>query len=631
MAFSDVRIAGAGDKLQTFEQNIRQRPKLNNFTNAGARENVRKGAETDLKPTVDHAWLGNDLEFQKVMQEAQEQEGQEFVATDEPFISPDKPDKYQDDLFEAVHHPLDLSFTRDKNLGKKEKGYASDNDQKGIQKNKELPSEYPQDSSILSSDDPSLEEKINMKPCTSAVKLNRKQRAETNMQKSRDVLSKIKRNGTADFDKKPGMNDSQSTEIAWVSNINKQMDVLSNLTQTAKREDLKLKKRLGHASTAKGKSEKTDVGAQTSQNTAEAPKATATATPGQQPSPENNNGPVGKPILDRNKREKLKIYSEIDKIFFTNERPSNPLDFINKDTQKVMINPGIPYVSTSHYEIFERRNISAAARLNRNNHFIAAPVDEQEDPDIYMGRPEDSYITTNFEAYQLKNLMEHQKLDEIEWDSDDEDTLILAPQPYETVMQTGFKDYLNHLSTKFIARRSDIIVSSTLSMTLTPLADEFKPTQFSFISDREIWNYVLLRQQYRSFSIRSNRLTSLNPPENDSDNSSFDGNKLHNQQNDDADSLGSFFDENQDPYSAHSVNDNSPEAKLGDMHHNRHQMASFLQQKVSLLPATLLSKPLDQKQVMRLGKKEKRMYTMQKSKWEQVIKTFDKKTIHPSS
>jgi len=56
-------------------------------------------------------------------------------------------------------------------------------------------------------------------------------------------------------------------------------------------------------------------------------------------------------------------------------------------------------------------------------------------------------------------------------DSDDEDAVVLQPQPYETNMSIGFPDYLNHLLTKFIARRSDIIVSSTLSITLTPNDD----------------------------------------------------------------------------------------------------------------------------------------------------------------
>jgi len=45
----------------------------------------------------------------------------------------------------------------------------------------------------------------------------------------------------------------------------------------------------------------------------------------------------------------------------------------------------------------------------------------------------------------------------------------------------GFSNYLNHLETKFIARRSDIIVSSTLSITLTPIDDGFKPCHFATV------------------------------------------------------------------------------------------------------------------------------------------------------
>ena len=49
----------------------------------------------------------------------------------------------------------------------------------------------------------------------------------------------------------------------------------------------------------------------------------------------------------KNKREKLAIYNEIDRDYFCSEKPQNPLSFIDKDRQKVMINPGVPYVSTS--------------------------------------------------------------------------------------------------------------------------------------------------------------------------------------------------------------------------------------------------------------------------------------------
>ena len=44
-----------------------------------------------------------------------------------------------------------------------------------------------------------------------------------------------------------------------------------------------------------------------------------------------------------------------------------------------------------------------------------------------------------------------------------------------------------------------------------------------------------------------------------------------------------------------------------------------------MLPITLLNAPLDEKKVVKLNKKEKRMYNMQKSKWEQVIKINSKK------
>ena len=73
-------------------------------------------------------------------------------------------------------------------------------------------------------------------------------------------------------------------------------------------------------------------------------------------------------------------------------------------------------------------------------------------------------------------------------------------------MQNGFKDYLNHLNTKFNARRSDIIVSATMSFTLTPMADNFEPVQFYNINQDQIWDYVMKRQEYRATKVASNTL-----------------------------------------------------------------------------------------------------------------------------
>ena len=75
-------------------------------------------------------------------------------------------------------------------------------------------------------------------------------------------------------------------------------------------------------------------------------------------------------------------------------------------------------------------------------------------------------------------------------------------------MGTGFQDYLNHLSTKFLARRSDIIVTSTLSLTLTPEDDGYVPAQFALIDEPGIWEYVMKRQEYRAMAIQSNQLKS---------------------------------------------------------------------------------------------------------------------------
>ena len=59
--------------------------------------------------------------------------------------------------------------------------------------------------------------------------------------------------------------------------------------------------------------------------------------------------------------------------------------------------------------------------------------------------------------------------DEWEDSSEEEQDLEEESQPFETVMQVGYKDNLHHLPTKFFCRRSDILLSSTLSFTLCPV------------------------------------------------------------------------------------------------------------------------------------------------------------------
>lgn len=94
----------------------------------------------------------------------------------------------------------------------------------------------------------------------------------------------------------------------------------------------------------------------------------------------------------KNKKQKISIYNEIDRDFFNIDKPTDPLQFIDNTKQKVMINPGVPYVSTSQNEIFERRILlNQKEYLNKINPFIAAPQDDVE-VGIYEGQEEESYI-----------------------------------------------------------------------------------------------------------------------------------------------------------------------------------------------------------------------------------------------
>ena len=293
----------------------------------------------------------------------------------------------------------------------------------------------------------------------------------------------------------------------------------------------------------------------------------------------NSNNVVSKQT--KNKKEKLEIYHDIDRAYFSSDKPQNPMAFIDKDRQKVMINPGVSYKSTSEKEIFERRLILHRKEYyNKINPFIAAPRDTEEEG-IYEGKEEETYIQANWEAYQLKTIYKHQVKEEIEWDSDDEDALILAQQPYETVMSTGFGDYLNHLDTKLLARRSDIIVSSTLSITLTPVDDDgYKPSQFAKVTPKQIWEYSMLRQEYRAFFVVSNKITrDIVHRRQEMTESSISKIDINN----DVSHLDSMFDEDQNNADDKSEDNHlpvkAPEAQIG-----------FFK-----LPKTLLTKELHAK------------------------------------
>ena len=161
MAFNDVRISGAGDKaLLTIDRqngwfktaNNKPRPQRTNggnLTIGKLDEPKGTGNPDDIRIAAGDSQLDKllqELDYDKIIQKQREPDDeflltdnnmkqaktrQELTERDLPNQTHIDPVKDVDDLF-AVDHPLDLSFTKDKNYGKRGglTGYASDNDKK---------------------------------------------------------------------------------------------------------------------------------------------------------------------------------------------------------------------------------------------------------------------------------------------------------------------------------------------------------------------------------------------------------------------------------------------------------------------------------------------------------------------
>ena len=126
----------------------------------------------------------------------------------------------------------------------------------------------------------------------------------------------------------------------------------------------------------------------------------------------------------KNKQKAIELYKKIDDTFLDKSK-KDAHKVIDKKTQKIEINPGIPYVSTSQDAVFEIRNARNARMLGRQvNQYIAVPPDK--DVDDELSEPENVYIRPKGQPYQLKNCYTIIEKQEIVFDDDDEDALILA-------------------------------------------------------------------------------------------------------------------------------------------------------------------------------------------------------------
>ena len=74
-----------------------------------------------------------------------------------------------------------------------------------------------------------------------------------------------------------------------------------------------------------------------------------------------------------------KIYNDLDLKEFKIGGKNNPYAAVDNDRQKISINPGVAYRSTSHNDVFELRNKLKYKKLLKSlNRFITT-----EEPDVY--------------------------------------------------------------------------------------------------------------------------------------------------------------------------------------------------------------------------------------------------------
>jgi hypothetical protein len=221
---------------------------------------------------------------------------------------------------------------------------------------------------------------------------------------------------------------------------------------------------------------------------------------------------VAAALLDpHSKYSQIKQYMRNKETEFMQVDHSNkdPYQYINKKTHKIELAPGVPYRSTSMDEIYEIKNqLLQAKGIEEDNKFIKAKMPAYAFVDERVQEIQSGYSKPRCSAYQMKTVYQINEVEEIEFSDDDDDALVLALQPFDTAMSVGYGHLLTHRPVKFVARRSDIIVSSTLSITLTPADTEFHPLPLGTLEPSDLSLWCEKRCEFRGAHVK---VASLHP------------------------------------------------------------------------------------------------------------------------
>ena len=172
------------------------------------------------------------------------------------------------------------------------------------------------------------------------------------------------------------------------------------------------------------------------------------------------------PILKKTKKDDIRQLQE----FVTTKRPKDQFKELDPLKQKVDISSGLAYQGTSQNDVFQNRiQVQEQNQALNDNKFLQLPhsLKEEIDPDFIDKR----FSRTTFLPYQQKVFYEVKSdssdIDQ-ESDSVNDDVLFAQEQPYVTPTSIGHKEMLKQVPVQELGRRSDVMLTSTLSLSIFP-------------------------------------------------------------------------------------------------------------------------------------------------------------------
>lgn len=190
----------------------------------------------------------------------------------------------------------------------------------------------------------------------------------------------------------------------------------------------------------------------------------------------------------KTKKEDIRQLEE----FISTKKPKDPFKEMNALVEKVEIKKGVQYQGASVGEIFERRTEQKILQFHKDkNCFLQLPSEYRDDVDPDFDK--EGFVKQANLPYQKKIEYEYYPdSSDLELSvSENEDDLAAKEQPFQTATMVGFRPSLIQLHNEEFCKRSDIVITSTLSMNLFPKDKRVINTKYrAYFDNEQLTEYI---------------------------------------------------------------------------------------------------------------------------------------------